>query len=44
MSVVRWRPFEDMLTLREAMDRLFEDASIQMPVYVGPLAKAPPRD
>jgi len=29
MSVVRWRPFEDMLTLREAMDRLFEDSYVR---------------
>jgi HSP20 family protein len=29
VSVVRWRPFEDMLTLREAMDRLFEDSYVQ---------------
>jgi len=28
MSVIRWRPFEDMLSLREAMDRLFEDSFI----------------
>jgi HSP20 family protein len=29
MSVVRWRPFDDMLTLREAMDRLFEDSVVR---------------
>lgn len=29
MAVVRWRPFEDMLTLREAMDRLFEDSFVR---------------
>lgn len=37
MAVVRWRPFEDMLTLREAMDRLFEDS------FVRPAAGAPRR-
>jgi HSP20 family protein len=29
MSVIRWRPIEGMLTLREAMDRLFEDSVIR---------------
>ena len=29
MSVIRWRPFDDMLTLREAMDRLFEDSFVR---------------
>ena len=29
MAVVRFRPFEDMLTLREAMDRLFEDSVVR---------------
>jgi len=28
MSLIRWRPFEDMLTLREAMDRLFEESFV----------------
>jgi len=31
MAVVRWRPVEDMLTLREAMDRLFEDSFVRSP-------------
>lgn len=29
MSVIRWRPFQDMLTLREAMDELFERSFIK---------------
>ena len=29
MSVVRWRPFRDMLSLREAMDGLFEDSYVR---------------
>ena len=29
MSVVRWRPLEDMLTLREAMDHLFEESVVR---------------
>ncbi len=28
MSIVRWEPFRDMLTLREAMDRLFEESFV----------------
>ena len=28
MNVVRWQPFSDMITLRQAMDRLFEDSII----------------
>ena len=29
MAVVRWRPVEDMLTLREAMDQLFADSFVR---------------
>ena len=28
MNVVRWQPFSDMVTLRQAMDRLFDDSII----------------
>ena len=28
MSVTRWEPFRDFVTLRQAMDRLFEDAMV----------------
>ncbi len=28
MSMTRWEPFKDLLTLREAMDRLFEDSFV----------------
>lgn len=28
MSVTRWEPFRDFMTLRQAMDRLFEDAMV----------------
>ena len=31
MTIVRWRPFQDMVTLREAMDRLFEDSYVRSP-------------
>ncbi|TKJ30884.1 MAG: hypothetical protein CEE40_03325 [Chloroflexi bacterium B3_Chlor] len=30
MSIVRWEPFRDFMTLREAMDRLFQES------FVGP--------
>ncbi len=28
MSITRWEPFRDFVTLRQAMDRLFEDAMV----------------
>ena len=30
MSLTRWEPFKDLMTLREAMDRLFEDSFVRM--------------
>ena len=29
MSIMRWEPFKDLMTLREAMDRLFEDSFVR---------------
>lgn len=29
MSVSRWEPFRDLMTLREAMDRLFEESFVR---------------
>lgn len=29
MSIERWEPFKDIVTLREAMDRLFEDSFVR---------------
>ena len=29
MNVIRWQPFSDMLTLRQAMDRLFDDSFVR---------------
>ncbi len=29
MSLTRWEPFKDLMTLREAMDRLFEDSYVR---------------
>jgi HSP20 family protein len=31
MSVSRWEPFKEMMTLRQAMDRLFEDSFVRPP-------------
>jgi len=28
MNLIRWQPFSDMVTLRQAMDRLFEDSFV----------------
>jgi HSP20 family protein len=29
MSISRWEPFKEMMTLRQAMDRLFEDSFVR---------------
>ncbi len=29
MSIVRWEPFRDLMSLREAMDRLFEESFVR---------------
>ena len=29
MNVIRWQPFSDMLALRQAMDRLFDDSFVR---------------
>lgn len=29
MTISRWEPFRDLMTLREAMDRLFEDSFVR---------------
>jgi hypothetical protein len=28
-NIVRWEPFRDLISLREAMDRLFEESFVQ---------------
>jgi len=38
-SIVRWEPFRDMVTLRDAMDRAFEDRFFRPPVSFGPWAE-----
>ena len=34
MTLQRWEPFKEMITLRKAMDRLFEDSFIRPSVYL----------
>jgi len=29
MNIIRWQPFSDMVTLRQAMDRLFDDSFVR---------------
>jgi len=31
MNLVRWEPFNELVTLRQAMDRLFEDSFVRLP-------------
>jgi len=31
MNIVRWEPFQELVTLRSAMDRLFEDSFVRLP-------------
>ena len=33
MSISRWEPFKEMMTLRQAMDRLFEDSVVRPARY-----------
>jgi HSP20 family protein len=35
-SIVRWEPFRDMVALRDAMDRMFEERMFRPPVPFGP--------
>lgn len=35
-GIVRWEPFRDMMAVRDAMDRMFEERLIRPPVPFGP--------
>jgi len=35
-SIVRWQPFEDLVSLRDAMDRLFEESFIRPRTWLVP--------
>ena len=35
VNLVRWEPFREMMSLRQAMDRLFEDSFVRLPHLTG---------
>jgi HSP20 family protein len=35
-SIVRWEPFREMMPLRDAMERMFEEGLLRAPVPFGP--------
>jgi HSP20 family protein len=35
-SIIRWQPFEDLVSLRDAMDRLFEESFIRPRAWMVP--------
>ena len=37
-SIVRWEPFRDMMSIRDAMDRMFEERFVRPPMPFGPWA------
>jgi HSP20 family protein len=43
MAIVRWQPFSELVSLREAMDRLFEDSFVRpsLPAVFGEATWAP---
>ena len=41
MSIIRWDPFDEMMTLRESMDCLFEDFFSRRPRSAAPLVWQP---
>jgi HSP20 family protein len=41
MSMIRWEPFDEMMSIRESMDRLFEDFFSRRPRTAGPLVWQP---
>ncbi|MDR7545519.1 MAG: Hsp20/alpha crystallin family protein [Armatimonadota bacterium] len=41
MSIIRWDPFDEIMSMRESMDRLFEDFFTRRPRQAGPLVWQP---
>lgn len=41
MSMIRWDPFDEIMSMRESMDRLFEDFFSRRPRTQGPLVWQP---
>ncbi len=41
MSIIRWEPFDEMMSMRESMDRLFEDFFSRRPRAAAPLVWQP---
>ena len=39
-NLVRWEPFRDMMSLREAMDRMMEESPFRPPAAFGPWGEA----
>lgn len=40
MSLMRWQPFEELMSLREAMDRLFEESIVWPRSWLAPAAQS----
>ena len=38
-SIVRWEPFRDMISVRDAMDRMLEERFVRPPIPFGPWAE-----
>ena len=38
-SIVRWEPFRDMVSVRDAMERMFEERLVRPPIPFGPWAE-----
>ncbi|MGQ0549312.1 MAG: Hsp20/alpha crystallin family protein [Armatimonadota bacterium] len=41
MSIIRWEPFDDLMSIRESMDRMFEDFLTRRPRVAGPMVWQP---
>ena len=44
MNMVRWEPFGDLISLRQAMDRLLEDSFVKLARALAPFAKGVKED